>query len=96
MKLPKYIECIEAEVPKNWDDPDDIKNYHEYYIKGTKMKIGCKFNCEGYKSGSREERFISLVGEIYDTFDDFSTEKDLIEHFEYIFNNPNITWKYYD
>ena len=88
MKLPKYIECIEVEVPKNWDDPDDIKDYYEYYIKGTKMKIGCKFNCEGCKSGSREERFVSLVGEIYDAFDDFSNKIN-ISSFDGTFHHFN-------
>ena len=78
-----------ATWPDYYDDID-VKDYHEWFIKGTNIKLGFDYiNVE-----SNEREYYCVVSESYDDQIPFETEKDLIEHFDYITQNKNFNWGY--
>jgi len=75
----------------NYYDDIDAKDYHEWFIKGTNIKLGFDYiNIE-----SNERQYYCIVSESYDDQIPFETEKDMIEHFDYITQNKNFSWRYF-
>ena len=85
------IEVREAEWPKEFDEAD-VENYKEYFIRGTNIRLGYKcFNKE-----TRENEYCCMLNESCDDFVFYNSEKELIEHFNYILNNRDLIWRYYE
>ncbi len=80
-----------SETWPNYYDDIDAKDYHEWFIKGTNIKLGFDYiNIE-----SNERQYYCVVSESYDDQIPFETEKDMIEHFDYITQNKDFSWRYY-
>lgn len=80
-----------SETWPNYYDDIDAKDYHEWFIKGTNIKLGFDYiNIE-----SNERQYYCVVSESYDDQIHFETENDMIEHFDYITQNKNFSWRYY-
>lgn len=80
-----------AAWPYNYDDID-VQDYHEWFIKGTNIKLGFD-----YVNGKlNEHEYYCTVSESYDDQIPFNSEKDLTEHFEWMIMNDNLIWRYYE
>jgi hypothetical protein len=91
MGIKKIIEKRPGKWPSYYDD-HDVKDYCEYFIKGTNIKLG--FTC--FSNEINEDEFYCIVCDGYDQMDPYDTEKELFEHFEWMLMNKNLTWRYYD
>lgn len=90
-KISKIIEKIPGKWPEYYDNWD-VKDYQEYFIKGTKIKLG--FTC--FNNELNKEEFYCIVCDGYDQMNPFDTEEELMEQFEYILLNEHDCWRYYD
>ena len=85
------IEVREAEWPKEFDETD-VEDYKEYFIRGTNIRLGYK--CFNKETGENE--YCGMINESCDNFVFYNGEKELIEHFNYILNNRDLIWQYYE
>jgi hypothetical protein len=89
--IKRIIEKRPGKWPSYYDD-HDVKDYCEYFIKGTNIKLG--FTC--FSNETNEEEFYCIVCDGYDQMDPYDTEKELFDHFEWMLMNKNLTWRYYE
>ena len=90
-KIAKIIDKIPGKWPEYYDEKN-VENYNEYFIKGTKIKLG--FCNKDIDTG--ENNYYCIVCDGYDQMDPFDTEEELMEHFDYILNTEHDCWRYYD
>lgn len=88
--IKKIIECRPAKWPTYYDDAN-VKDYCEYFIKGTNVKLGFRVmnideNCVD---------FCCIVSESQDDQIYFEEEAELFDHFEYILMNKEFGWQYF-
>lgn len=96
----KFMKPIEGTIkdildrrPAKWPtyyDDIDAPDYHEWFIKGTNVKLGFDY------VESNERKYYCVVSESYDDQIEFETEKDMIDHLEWMLMNENLTWRYYE
>ena len=91
MGIKKIIEIRPGKWPEYYDDLD-VKDYNEYFIKGTNIKLGFKY----FDNETNEEAFYCIVCNGYDQMDPYDTEKELFEHFEWMLMNKDLVWRYYE
>jgi len=77
--------------PDFYDD-NGAKDYHEWFIKGTNIKLGFDY----INDESNEREYYCIVSDSYDDQIPFNSEKDLIKHFDYMVQNKNFFWRYFE
>ncbi len=77
--------------PEYYDDPAP-EEYYEWFIKGTNIKLGFDY----IDSKTNEHCWYCIVCDGYDQMDLYDSEKDLLEHFEWMLMNNELTWRYYE
>ena len=90
-KIFKLIDIRPGEWPSYYDDCD-AKEYYEYFIKGTNIKLGFRY----IDGETGEENFYCIVCDGYDQMDPYDSEAELFEHFEWMLMNEELIWRYYD
>jgi len=72
-------------------DECNAQDYYEYFIKGTNVKLGFKY----VDGDTGEKYFYCIVCDGYDQMDAYDTEEDLFEHFDWMLNDKELIWRYY-
>lgn len=98
----KFAKPIEKSIidlldrrPSKWPDyydECDAQDYHEWFIKGTNIKLG--FDYINGETG--EHCWYKIVCDGYDQMDPYDTEEDFLEDIEWMLKNKNLTWRYYE
>lgn len=81
--------------PSTWPeyyDKCDAKEYHEWFIKGTNVKLG--FDYIDDETG--EHCWYKIVCNGYDDMYLYDTEKEFLEDIEWMLTNKNLSWRYYE
>ena len=91
MNINKLIDKRPGQWPSNYDEID-IRDYHEYFIKGTNIKLGFYY----IDNESDEECFYRTVCDGYDMMEPYDSEKELFKSFEWILMNKELIWRYYE
>ena len=98
----KFMKPIEGTIkdildrrPGKWPDyydDRDAKEYHEWFIKGTNIKLG--FDYIDGKTG--EHCWYKIVCDGYDQMNPYDTEEDFLEDIEWMLMNKELMWRYYE
>lgn len=81
--------------PSTWPeyyDKCDTKEYHEWFIKGTNIKLGFDY----IDDETDEHCWRKIVCDGYDDIDSYDTEKEFLEDIEWMLMNKNLSWRYYE
>lgn len=78
--------------PGDSDDCDDCnaKEYYEYFIKGTNVKLGFRY----IDVATNEEKYYCVVCEGFNHCYSYDSEAELFEHFEWLLLNKELIWGY--
>ncbi len=90
-KISKVIDIRPGKWPEYYDECN-VKEYQEYFIKGTNIKLGFKY----IHDDSVEWEYCCIISESYDDQIWFETEEELFKHFEWILMNKDLIWRYYE
>ena len=81
--------------PSVWPDYYDECNaqeYHEWFIKGTNVKLGFDY----IDGDTNEHLWYKIVCDGYDQMNSYDTEKDFLEDIEWMLMNKELIWRYYE
>ena len=84
------FDIIKQSPPENFDDYEDIEQFHVYYVENTKIRLGCKYLL---KDGTL--KYYAEVGDGYDYCELYDSENELKEYFISILSNPELMWRFY-
>lgn len=90
-KIKKLLDRRPAQWPSYYDECA-AKEYHEWFIKGTNIKLGFDY----IDGESNEHCWYCIVCDGYDMMDPYDGEEDLLEHFEWMLMNKDLIWRYYE
>ena len=76
----------------NYYDECNQKEYHEWFIKGTNIKLG--FDYIDGETG--EHCWYRVVCDGYDQMEPYDTEEDFLKDIEWMLNNKDLSWRYYE
>jgi hypothetical protein len=81
--------------PGTWPsqyDEIDAQEYHEWFIKGTNVKLGFDY----IDADTGNHCWYKIVCDGYDQMDLYDTENDFLEDIEWVLMNKDLTWRYYE
>ncbi len=87
----KNIIDVRPATSPEYYDKCGARDYQEYFIKGTNMKLGFK-----YTNKLNQKEYCCITTESYDDQEWFGSEENLFKHFEWLLTNTEITWRYYE
>jgi len=73
-------------------DKCDAQDYHEWFIKGTNIKLGFDY----IDGETNEHCWYCIVCDGYDQMDPYDSEEEFIKHLEWMIMNENLIWRYYE
>ena len=95
----KYIQGTIMDVldrrPGTWPDyydECDAQEYYEWFIKGTNIKLGFDY----IDGKTNEHHWYKIVCDGYDQMEPYDTEEEFLEDIEWMLNNIELTWRYYE
>ena len=98
----KFTKPIEKSImdlldrrPSKWPDyydACDAQDYHEWFIKGTNIKLGFDY----IDGETNEHCWYCIVCDGYDQMDPYDSEEEFIKHLEWMLMNENLIWRYYE
>lgn len=98
----KFMKPIESTImdildrrPGTWPeyyDDCDAQEYYEWFIKGTNIKLGFDY----IDGKTHEHHWYKIVCEGYDQMEPYDTEEEFLEDVEWMLNNIELTWRYYE
>lgn len=88
-KIFKLIDIRPGELDSDCDDYN-AKEYYEYFIKGTNVKLGFRY----IDRTTNEEKYYCVVCEGFEHYDPYDSEAELFEHFECLLMNKELIWGY--
>jgi len=80
--------------PSKWPvyyDDTDMHDYNEWFIKGTNIKLGFDF----INNVTQEHLYYCVVTESYDDQIIFKNKYEFIKHLNWIINNKELSWRFY-
>jgi len=90
-KIKKVLDRRPATWPEYYDECD-AQEYHEWFIKGTNVKLG--FDYIDGETG--EHTWYKIVCDGYNQMDPYETEKAFLEDIEWMLMNKELVWRYYE
>lgn len=93
-KEPSIMDILDRR-PGTWPeyyDECDAQDYHEWFIKGTNIKLGFDY-IDGV---TNEHCWYKIVCDGYDMMDPYYTEEDFLEDIEWMLKNKDLSWRYYE
>ena len=69
-----------------------IEDYHEWFIKGTNIKLGYDY----YDRELGEQIWSRIVTESYDDQITYKTEQKFLEDIDWLLSNKELMWRYYE
>lgn len=98
----KFMKPIEGTImdildrrPATWPDyydKCDAEEYHEWFIKGTNIKLG--FDYIDGETG--EHCWYKIVCDGYDQMDHYDTVEDFLKDIAWMLQNKDLIWRYYE
>lgn len=88
--IKNIIDVRPATWPEYYDECG-ARDYQEYFIKGTNMKLGFK-----YTNKQKQKEYCCIITESRDDQEWFDSEENLLKHFEWLLTNKELTWRYCD
>ena len=90
-KIKKVLDRRPATWPEYYDECD-AQEYHEWFIKGTNVKLG--FDYIDGETG--EHTWYKIVCDGYNQMDPYETEEAFLEDIEWMLMNKELVWRYYE
>lgn len=89
--IKKILERRPGKWPSYYDECN-AKEYHEWFIKGTNIKLGFDY----IDGDTGEYNWYRIITESYDDMIPYDSEESFMQDIKWMLMNKNLSWRYYE